>query len=128
MTESRRILQSGLVSVVPVLTTTRLFTIPSGIVRVVPRRIDWINRTGGNGFLRIGYTTLGAAFTPVYVDIWMLNNIPDWMTLPLIGNGPQGFSPDTTAGTGTLGHIDVQSTVGGAAPTDVLINLEVEVI
>lgn len=118
-------ISTGLVSVVAANVSTTLHALGAG-KRATLKRIRWINRTGGNGFLRIGYTSLAAAFVQVHPDILMINGIDDELELPVCGNGPQGFSADTTAGTGSLGNLIVQSTVGAAAPTDVQLIGEVE--
>jgi len=94
------------------------------------KKITWCNRTAGNGVLRIGYTTLAAAFVQVLPDIYMIGgSMNDSMgpdEIPESGNGPDGFIADTTAGTGTLGNVIGQASVAGAAPNDVQVKIEVE--
>jgi len=99
--------------------------------KAVIKKIMWINRTGGNGYLRVGYLTNAAVpvFTQVLPDIMMVNGIDGQLTeaeLPLCGNRPEGFCADTTANTGTLGNIIIQGSVGGAPANDVMVTLEIE--
>ena len=92
---------------------------PSTGKRAIIRKIHWYNNTGGNGLLRVGYLTLAAVFTQVLPSILMVNGVDDDMTegeLPIVGNTVEGFYPDTTLVTGTLGLIIVQGTVGIAFP------------
>lgn len=125
MKEKKVRLSSGVVSITIALTTTPLWLTSAGKKAKI-KKISWINRTVGNGFLRIGYLTLAAAFVPVLHDILMVSLIDDWMEPPICGNDRDGFVADTTALTGTLGYIVAQATVAGAAPADVQVVLEVE--
>lgn len=121
-------ISSGLISIVAPLATTLGLTISPG-KRVVIMKLRWINRTGANGFLRIGYNTIPGVFTPVFPDIMLVAGLEDGYAedeLPIMGNGPEGFSADTTPVTGTNGNIQLQATVGGAAPADVQVEMEVE--
>lgn len=124
-------LGSGLISVVAAATTTRLFTLGTvSTKKAIIRKIFWHNRTGGNGTLSIGYLTLGAVFTPVLPLILMLNGIDgqlEEVDIPITGNTVEGFCAERTLVTGSLGNIDCQTSVGGAAPADVLVSIEVEV-
>jgi hypothetical protein len=98
--------------------------------RGIVRKLHWINRTGGNGFLRVGYLSLAAAFVQCSPDILMINNIDDGYgedDIPPWGNSEEGgFVANTTALTGTLGNIIIQCSVGGAAPADVMVSAEIE--
>jgi len=126
MEERKVLLSTGIVSIVAVLTTTVLWMTSAGKKAKI-KKIRWMNRAvAGNGYLRIGYLTLGAVFTPVLPDILMVNLIDDEMEPPACGNDRDGFIADTTPATGTLGYIVAQSTVAGAAPNDIQIELEVE--
>ena len=131
MSENKGVrLTTNLASIVIANTTTLLHTLGVG-KRAIIRKIMWHNRTGGPGVLRVGYLTLAAAFVPVLPDIYMLNAMDGEMReeyIPICGNGPEGFVADTTAVTGSLGNISAQATVGGAAPADVQVTLEVEEI
>ena len=101
---------------------------PSTGKRAIIRKIMWYNNTGAAGYLRIGYLTLGAVFTQVLPNILMVNLADGELgeaEIPITGNTREGFYPDTTAGTGTLGNIIVQGTVGGAAPT-CRVTMEIE--
>jgi len=125
MKEKKVLLSTGVVSItVPLATTTLWMTSAAKKARI--RKIRWMNRTGGNGYLRIGYLTLGAVFTPVLPDILMVNLVDDGLEPPICGNDRDGFVADTTVVTGTLGYIMAQATVAGAAPADVQVELEVE--
>lgn len=125
-------LSSGLVLIVAAAATTRLFTLGTVVPkRAVIRKVMWHNRSGGNTTLSIGYTTLGAVFTPVLPLIYMVNGLDgelDEWHLPVAGNTPQGFCPDTTLVTGTPGDIDAQAAAAGPAPAEVQVIIEVEVI
>jgi len=119
---------TGVINILVAATSYTAWTLGLGR-RAVIRKIRFHNRTGGNGVLRIGYTTLAAAFVQVLPDITMLNGLDDaWDEehIPIGGNYPEGFAADTTAGTGTLGDIIIRSDVGGAIPNDVQVTLEVE--
>jgi len=99
--------------------------------RAVIKKIIWHNRTGAPGVLRFGFLTLGAVFTQVLPDIFMVAGLDGQLNendLPICGNTPQGFAADTTAVTGTLGAIQAQSSVAGVAPADVQVRIEVEEI
>lgn len=122
---------SGLISIVAAAATTLLLTVATGKKAVI-QRILWMNRTGGNGFLRIGYVDVVAgAFQQVLPDILMVNLIEGQVsmiagTLPLCGNSPDGFIADTTPAAGATGTIVAQTSVGAAAPTDVQVIIDVE--
>lgn len=118
------------VSAIAANTSYTLHTLSAG-KRGILRKLFWINRTGGNGFLRIGYTNLAAAFIQVLPDILMINGIDGQFLeedLPVCGNSPIGFMANTTLVTGSAGNIIVQCSVGAAAPTDVQISGEIEEI
>ena len=121
-------LQSGLISIVVAATSTLGFT--ANGKKVVIKKVYWRNRSGANANLTIGYTTLAAAWVPVFPDIQMINGVDGGMEeeeLPIMGNTPEGFIPDTTPVTGTLGDIILRSSVAGAAPADVQVTMEVVV-
>lgn len=125
---SRARIGGPLTSVTVAATTTLLHTLSTNKKAQI-KKIMWNNRTGGNGVLRIGYLTLGAVFTQVLPDIFMVNGIDGELTeddIPLCGNAADGFKADTTAVTGTLGNIVCQCSVGAAAPTDVQVKVEVD--
>jgi hypothetical protein len=94
------------------------------------KKIIWCNRTVGNGVLRIGYTTLGAAFVQVLPDIYMIGgSMTDVMheeDIPQCGNAIDGFIASTMPVTGSLGDIVAQASVAGAAPNDVQVRIEIE--
>jgi len=46
--------------------------------------------------------------------------------LPIAGNSITGFCADNTLNTGSLGDIVLQSDIGAAAPTDIMVSGEVE--
>ncbi len=99
--------------------------------RAIVRKIMWYNNTGGAGILSIGYLNLTPAFVQALPQIRMVNATHDFMSedeLPIFGNMPQGFMADTTAVTGSLGNIVIQSSVGGAPGVDAQIELEIEEI
>lgn len=123
-------LQSGLISIVAAATSTTGFILPLG-KRAIIKKIHWRNRSGSNADLTIGYTNLAAAFVAIFPNILMVNGVDDGFEegeLPIMGNTPEGFMANTTALTGTLGNIILCSSVAGAAPADVQITLEVEVL
>lgn len=120
------------VSIVAAATSYIAFLMPTN-GRVILRKLHWINRTGANGFLRVGYLTNAAipVFTQVLPDILVLNGIDGMLNgdeLPMCGNTPAGFEAETTANVGTTGDIVLQASVGAAAPTDLIVAGEVEVI
>jgi len=121
-------LGTGLISITIANTTTLLWTKSLGKTAII-RKLFWINRTAGAGYLRIGYTTLAAAWTQVSPDIWMVSLADGQLMgteLPIFGNYREGFQTDTTAVTGTLGHIQLRSTVAGVAPNDIQVYAEIE--
>lgn len=120
-------LTGGIVGILVAATSYTAWTLSTG-KRAIIRKVMWYNNTGGNGFLSIGITTLGAVFTEVLPRILMVNGVEGSMDedqLPIAGNSPEGFQSDTTLVTGTLGNIIVRGTVGGALPTCTVI-IEVE--
>lgn len=121
---------SGLITIQNSLVDNTLFTLStSKTERAVIRKIAWINRTGANTFLRIGHTTLGGVFTQDLPDILMLAGIDGQWTepeLPICGNTPEGFAPNTTLVTGTLGNIIGRAVASAATPNDVQVNIEME--
>jgi len=125
MEEKKVLLGTGIVSITVALTTTTLWMTSAGKKARI-KKIRWMNRTVGNSFLRIGYLTLGAVFTPVIPDILMVSLIDDEMVPPICGNDRDGFVADTTALTGTLGYVVAQATVAGVAPNDIQVELEIE--
>lgn len=122
---------SGLISIAFPGVSTPLLAVPTGMKSVI-RKIMWTNRTGGNGYLRIGYIDIvGAAFQQVLPDILMIGGpaIEDQLVdpnLPICGNAVDGFCLDINPLAGSTGVIVAQSTVAGAAPNDVQVELEVE--
>jgi len=114
------------------LANTLLYTLSPTVTKVgVVKKIRWINRTGANGRLTLGYVNAAAVFVPVFPDILMVNGVDDCLKedeLPIFGNGPKGFVADTTPLTGTTGAIWAQSTVAGAAGLNVEVIIEVEEI
>ena len=97
----------------------------------VLRKITWMNRTGGGGVLRVGYLTNAAIpiFVQVLPDIDMINGLYGEIredNLPIAGNSITGFCADNTLNTGSLGDIVLQSDIGAAAPTDIMVSGEVE--
>ncbi len=107
---------------------------PQGAVRMVIRKIAWMNNIGINGTLLVGYadrTGGGALFRQVFPNIMMVNGIQDeWVDPPIMGNAREGFMIDTTLITGTLGDIYIECpTVGiGAVPNNVFVVVEVELL
>lgn len=133
-------LSSGLISIIAAgvvapSNASTLWLLSPG-KRAIIKKIMWINRTGGGGFLRIGYDdrvapVAGPNFTQVLPDILMVAGVDGAMReedLPICGNTREGFAVDTTANTGTVGNIMAESSVGGAAPNDVMVEIEVEEI
>ena len=128
-TTRRTRFSTGLISIVAAATTTLCWTLGTNktarIVKLVVR-----NRAGANIDLTIGYTTLGAVWTPVAPNFQCLaGGGPDIWTeleLPPMGNTPFGFQADTTAVTGTAGNIQVRSSAAAAAPADVQVMMEIE--
>jgi len=119
-------LGSGFVDILVAATSYTAWTLSTGKSAVI-KKVHWFNNTGAGGFLQIGFTTLGAAWTPL-MEILMVNGVDGELReddLPIFGNSPQGFVSDTTLVTGTLGNIIVRGTVGGVTPT-CRIFLEVE--
>ena len=123
-------LGSNLVSITVAATTTALFTL-SGTQRAIIRKIRGFNHQLANVTLQIGYDTLGGVWTPVMPDILLLagmdNVIPE-AELPVCGNTPEGFQPDTTPVTGFAGAIAAQASAAGAAPNDIEVEIEIEII
>ncbi len=120
----------AMASIVGALASTILHTISPG-KRAIIRKLMCTNRTLANGFLRIGFLDNVAAFNQVWPDILIPAGADieiNEADLPIRGNAPEGFEVDTTAGAGALGIIYAQATVGGAAPNDVQVMLEVEEI
>jgi len=112
-------LGSGRINILVAATSYTAWT-PSTGKRAIIRKILWYNNTGAAGYLQIGFLTLAAVFTEVLPRILMVNGAEGAIgedELPIVGNTREGFYPDTTLVTGTLGLITVQATVGGAIPT-----------
>ena len=122
-------IRTGMINILVALTSYTLWTVSTG-KRSILKRIMWANRTGANGYLRIGYIDNTPAFVPVLPDILMLGGpcIEDVMDVPLCGNSPEGFCLDATVGAGSTGLIVIQCTVGGADPAQVQISGVVEEI
>lgn len=101
--------------------------------RAVIKKIVWLNRAA-TGRLLIGFgdrTVTGSLFRQTLPSILMLSGIDGEMgedEIPNGGNTPEGFQTDTTAVTGTIGNILVETdAVGvGAAPVNVQVRIEVE--
>ena len=118
------------ISIVAAATSYVAHTLSTNRKQVL-RKISWFNRTGGAGVLRVGYLTNAAipVFVQVLPDIDMQNDIWNQLTeieLPIAGNSITGFCADTTLNTGSLGDIVLQSNIGAAAPTDIMVSGEVE--
>lgn len=125
--KSRSYVGGPLVSCVVAATSYVLHTLTIGKKAQI-QKIMYCNRTAGASLLRIGYLTLGAVFTQVLPDIYMVPTIDGELSaldIPLCGNAIDGFKSDTTAVTGTLGNIICQCSVAGAAPADVQVKIEV---
>lgn len=130
----------GLVNIVAVgvlapSNAVALFTLATAKVqKAIIRKIVWMNRTGGPGFLRIGYNDRtpapgGPNFVQVLPDIMMVAGIDGELQeddLPICGNSIEGFVVDTTAITGTTGDIMAEATVGAAGLNSVQVQVEVE--
>lgn len=128
MRKATGIVNNGL-GIVAAATNYIIWTNPGR--RVVIRKIMFHNRTGGRGVLRVGFLTNAVVpvFTQVLPDITMINGISDSLEeqeIPQGGNYPEGFFPNTTPNTGTLGDIVVQSDVGAAGAFSVEVAMEVE--
>lgn len=131
-------LQGGLVNIVAVGVVAPSNAILAWVLstgrRAIIRKIMWNNRTGGDGFLRVGYNDLtpapgGPNFVQVLPDILMLAGFDGELAeedLPICGNTLEGFQVDTTPVAGTFGNIMLESTVGAAIPNNVQVTLEVE--
>lgn len=124
--------QSGpLVSIVAAATDAILFILGTATAqRAIIRKIMVMNHQAAPITLQIGFTTLGAVFTPVLPDLYCINGIESSWTeeeLPICGNTPEGFQADATAVTGTLGNIIAQASAAGAIPLDIEVRIEVEV-
>ena len=119
-------LTGGLVDILVANTTYPAFNLSPGKPAVI-KKIMWFNNTGGNGFLRIG-ATIAAVFTQLLPSILMVNGVDGELgedEIPICGNTPEGFAPDTTPATVTTGNIVVQATVGAAIPNcRVIIEIE----
>lgn len=103
--------------------------------KAIPRKIGWRNRIAVNANLLIGYgdrTGAGSVFRQVYPSILMVTGVDGVLAeeeLAVMGNGPEGFVVDTTAVTGSLGNIIVETDgAAGAAPLDVQVVMELEII
>ena len=108
--------------------SVNLWTLSLGKKAVI-KKVMYINRTVGGGVLRIGYLTLGAVFTAVLPDIFMVAGVDGELTeqeLPICGNEMEGFKADTTLVTGSLGNIIAQASVAGAGVLQVQVTIEVE--
>lgn len=121
---------SGLVSITAALTSTILITVATG-KKATLEKILWTNRSGGPGYLRIGYIDNLGVFQQVLVDILMLGGpaIDGSLVrpiMPLCGNDPDGFILNADPAGGCTGIIYAQSTVAGAAPADVQVQIEID--
>lgn len=102
--------------------------------RAVIKKIMWRNNSLTNGFLLVGYgdrTVAGSLFRQVLPSILMLAGIDGEMSeldIPNGGNTPEGFQTDTTAVTGTVGNILVETDAAGvgAIPANVQVKIEVD--
>jgi len=125
-------LSSNLVSIVAATTTTALFTL-GGTQRAIIRKVRAFNHQGANITLQLGYDTNAAigVWTPVMPDILCLAGMDmaiEENDLPVCGNTPHGFQIDTTANVGFAGVIAAQASAAGAAPNDIEVIIELEII
>lgn len=126
---------AGLVSIVAAINmgagvsnASVLHTLSAG-KRAIIRKVMWSNRTAGNTMLRIGYNSLAVTFVQCLPDIEMVAGFDgelNVMDIPICGNNPLGFCPDTTPLTGTTGTIMGGAVASAAAPNDVQVTIEVE--
>lgn len=124
-------ISSGLIEFTAVVGADELVHTLSPTKRAIIKKIRWHNRVPANGMLRVGYLNPAAVFVQVLPDILMTAGVDDALNeadIPIVGNGPEGFVADTTAGTGTTGDIYCESTVAGAAGVNVHVVIEVEEI
>ena len=102
-------------SMVAANTTYTLYQIsPGNKARI--KKIIVTNRTGANGYLRLGY----GAFTQVFPDILIINGVDLELTEDDL---PEYWWRETGSSTT---DIVAQSSVGAASPTDVQVFVEVE--
>ncbi len=105
---------------------------PQGGVKIVVKKLAWYHALGFGATLLIGYgdrTVAGSLFRQVFPTINMVSGQFGWWDdPPIMGNTPEGFMIDTTAVTGTLGNVLIESpTAGiGAAPNNVFVIVEAE--
>lgn len=112
------------------------FAMPATAKRLIIRKIMWHNRSGANGNLQVGYgdlTGAGSLFRQILPNIAMLNGFDGELAegdLPIAGNRPEGMEIDITVPTGTTGDILIGTDIAGvgAAPNDVQVRIEVEVV
>lgn len=142
---------SGLISLIAtgagdggaIANAVALLTMPTvRPMKLVIRKLRWRNRSGVAANLLIGYgdrTLAGSLFRQVFPSIWMLAGIDDVLEegqIPVFGNTPEGFYVDTRPTpavapfVGTIGDILVEtdSAVVGAAPGDVQVMAEIELL
>lgn len=101
--------------------------------RAVIKKIMWRCGIAGGANLLVGYgdrTVAGSIFRQVLPNIRMVTGVDGELNeedLPIAGNSPEGFVADTTAVTGSVGSIFVETDgAAGAYPGDVQVILEVE--
>ena len=99
--------------------------------RAILRKIMWRNASGVNSNLLVGYGDLTAPaslFRQTLPSILMVNGVDGELgelELPIGGNTPEGFFPDTTLVTGSNGNIMVEA---DSAVVAVQVRVEVELI
>ena len=120
----------GLVSITVAATSTVLFTPhPGRVIRYVVRKVFWYNNTLANALLRLGYDNPAAVFVPCLPNIATIAGFDGQLgetEIPIFGNAPEGFAPDTTAVTGTAGVLMAQVPVLAAG--NILVEVEVEIM
>ena len=119
---------TGLISIVAADTSTLAWTLTPGTKTVI-KSITAMNRTAGDGVLRIGYQTNGGVWVQVSTDLLILDGITAMMNewdIPVMGNTVDGFCYDLTPVLGCTGIIYLRSDVGGAAPLDVQVIMEID--
>lgn len=105
-------------SIIAANTTTTLYQISPGNTAKL-RKLMVTNRTGGNGFLRLGYLNAAATFVQVFPDILLINGVDlelNEADLPNYWWRGTGYN---------LTDIVAQASVGAASPTDVQVFIEV---
>jgi len=101
--------------------------------RAVIKKIMWRNGIGAAANLLVGFgdrTVAGSIFRQVLPNIRMVAGVDGELNeddLPIAGNSREGFVADTTAITGTVGSIFVETDgAAGAYPGNVQVVIEVE--